>query len=108
MRKSFLVLGIIFTFLALVFSVLPMDTLAFLPIGIALVINLVLLRKSNESQKKFPNILLYICVLSSVFVLGKTLLIKDEVEKDTQFEKQKIETKKEAQQELEDLEKDLE
>lgn len=108
MRKLFLILGISFTLLAIAFSVLPMDTLAFLPIGLALVFCLLLLKKSNENQKITPNILLLLCVLSSVFVLGKTLLIKDEVQKDIRFEKQKIETKQEAKKELEDLEKDLE
>jgi len=108
MRKLFLALGIIFTVLAVIFSVLPMDTLAFLPIGLALIFCLILLKKSETNQKKLPNILLFVCVLSSVFVLGKTLLIKDKVEKDTQFEQQKIETQQEAKQELEDLEKDLE
>jgi hypothetical protein len=34
--------------------------------------------------------------------------VKDQVVKDTQFEKEKMETKKEAKKELEDLEKDLE
>lgn len=108
MRKLFLVLAIIFTLLAIVFSVLPLDTIAFLPIGIGIVFCLVLLRKSDGNAKKIPNILLLLCVLSSVFVLGKTLLIQDEVEKDVKFEKQKIETKQEAKKELEDLEKDLE
>jgi hypothetical protein len=108
MRKSFLVLGIIFTALAIAFSVLPMDTIAFLPIGLALVFCLLLLKKSNETQKMLPKVLLLLCVLSSVFVLGKTLLVKDEVEKDAEFEKAKVETKQEAKQELEDLEKDLE
>ena len=108
MRKLFLVLGILFTVLALVFSALPLDTIAFLPIGLAMVFCLVLLKKSEANQKKLPNILLLLCVLSSVFVLGKTLLIKDEVVKDAKFEKEKIETKKEAKKELEDLEKDLE
>lgn len=108
MRKLFLVLGIIFTVPAIVFSILPTDTIAFLPIGVALILNLLLLKKSNGNQKKLPNILLLLCVLSSVFVLGKTFLIKDEVQKDIQFEQQKIETKQEAKKELEDLEKDLE
>ncbi len=108
MRKLFLVLGILFTVLAIAFSVLPFDTIAFLPIGLAMVFCLVLLKKSEANQKKLPNILLLLCVLSSVFVLGKTLLIKDEVMKDSKFEKEKIETKKEAKKELEDLEKDLE
>lgn len=108
MRKLILALGIIFTVLAVIFSVLPMDTLAFLPIGLSLIFCLILLKKSEPNQKKLPNILLLVCVLSSVFVLGKTLMIKDKVEKDTQFEQQKIETQQEAKQELEDLEKDLE
>lgn len=108
MRKLFLVLGIIFTVLAIAFAVLPMDTIAFLPIGLALIFCLLLLKNSNENQKKLPNLLLLLCVISSVFVLGKTLLIKDEIEKDTQFEKEKIETNKEAKKELEALEKDLE
>ena len=108
MRKLFLVLGILFTVLAIVFALLPMDTIAFLPIGLGLVFGLLLLKKSTDNQKKLPTILLFVCVISSVLVLGKTLLIKDEVEKDTQFEKEKIETKKEAKKELEDLEKDLE
>lgn len=108
MRKLFLVLAIVFTILALVFSILPMDTIAFLPIGLAILCSLLLLKKSESHQKKFPNILLFIGVVCSLFVLGKALFIKDEVEKDVQFEKQKIETKQEAKKELEDLEKDLE
>jgi hypothetical protein len=107
MRKILVILGIIFTVLAVVFSVLPMDTIAFLPIGLALIFGLLLLKKSNENQKILPNILLLLCVLSSVFVLGKTLLVKDEVEKDVKFEQQKVEENKEAKQELENLEKDL-
>ena len=108
MRKLFSVLGILFTVLAIVFSALPLDTIAFLPIGLGLFFSLLLLRKSEANQKTLPNILLLLCVLSSVFVLGKTLLIKDEVVKDVKFEKEKIETKKEAKKELEALEKDLE
>jgi hypothetical protein len=108
MRKLFLALGIIFTALAIAFSVLPMDTIAFLPIGLALIFCLILLGKSTGNQKKLPNILLLVCVLCSVFVLGRTLFIKDEIEKDVKFEKEKLETKQEAKKELEDLEKDLE
>lgn len=108
MRKLFLVLGIIFTVLAIAFAYLPLDTIAFLPIGLAIAFCLLLLKKSNQNQKMLPNLLLLLCVICSVYVLGKTLLIKDEVVTDTKFEKQKIETKKEAKKELEDLEKDLE
>ena len=108
MRKIILVVAILFTVAALVFALLPLDTLAFLPIGIAIVFSLLLLKKSKEKQKQLPKILLLLAVISSAFVLGKTLLIKDEVVQDTKFEQQKIETKQEAKQELETLEKDLE
>lgn len=108
MRKLFLVLGTLFTVLAIVFSVLPMGTIAFLPIGLAIIFCLLLIKKAEANQKKLPSFLLILCVISSLFVLGKTLLIKDEVVKDSKFEKEKMETKKEAKKELEDLEKDLE
>jgi len=104
MRKLFLILACIFTVLALVFSIMPMDTLAFLPIGLALVFSLLLLKKSDDKQKQFPKILLFVGVLCSTFVVGKTLLIKDEIAKDTKFEEQKIETKQEAKKELEEIE----
>ena len=108
MRKIILVVAIIFTLTAVIFAVLPLDTIAFLPIGLALLFSLLLLKKSEDRQKQLPKILLLVTAISSAFVLGKTLLIKDEVVQDTKFEQQKIETKQEAKQELEILEKDLE
>ncbi len=108
MRKIILVVAIIFTVIAVVFALLPLDTIAFLPIGLALVFSLILLKNSEDKQKQLPKILLFLAVIASAFVLGKTLLIKDEVVQDTKFEQQKIETKQEAKQELETLEKDLE
>ena len=104
MRKLLLVLGIVFTVLGIAFTILPMDTLAFLPIGIAIFFVLITLRKSEDGQKKLPNYLLIVSVFCSMVVIGKTLFIEDKVEKDVQFEKQKIETKKEAKKELEELE----
>ena len=104
MRKLFLILAVIFGILGITFTVLPLDTLAFLPIGLALIFGLLTLKQSEASQKKFPKILLVIAALCSAVVLGKTLLIKDEVATDTQFEQQKIETKQEARKELEELE----
>ncbi len=104
MRKLFLIFTCIFGALGIAFTILPMDTLAFLPIGLAIIFGLLALKKSEENQKKFPKILLVIGALCSVVVLGKTLLIEDEVATDTQFEQQKIETKQEAKKELEELE----
>jgi hypothetical protein len=104
MRKLFLILAGLFGAIGIAFTILPMDTLAFLPIGLALIFGLLTLKKSEESQKQLPKIILSIAALCSVVVLGKTLLIEDKVATDTQFEQQKIETKQEAQKELEELE----
>lgn len=104
MRKLFLILAYIFGALGIAFTILPMDTLAFLPIGLSIIFGLLTLKKSEESEKKFPKIILIIAAFCSVVVLGKTLLIEDEVATDTQFEQQKIETKQEAKKELEELE----
>lgn len=108
MRNLFIVLSVVFAVLGIIFSILPLDTLAFLPIGLAITFCLLSLKKSTGTQKKFPKIILAISVLCSAFVLGKTLFVKDEVIKDATFEKQKIENKIEAKKELEDLEKELE
>jgi hypothetical protein len=104
MRILIVVLAIVFTFLGIIFSVLPMDTMAFLPIGLALILSLLLIKKSEEQEKKLPKALLFISALCSVFVLGKTLFIKDEVVVDQKFEQQKMETKQEAKKELEEIE----
>lgn len=104
MRKLFLILSVVFGVLGIAFTILPLDTLAFLPIGFALVFGLLTLKQSQDSQKKFPKIILTIVALCSAVVLGKTLLVEDEVATDTQFEQQKIETKQEAKKELEELE----
>ena len=100
----FLIPAVVFTVLAIVFSVMPMDTLAFLPIGLAIVFSLLVLRKSETAQKRIPKWLLIISVVCSVYVLGKTLLVKDEVAQDQTFEKEKIENNKESKKELEELE----
>ncbi len=94
----------VFVVLSIIFSVMPMDTLAFLPIGLAIAFGLLLLQQSADNQKKLPKWLLIISVVCSVCVLGKTLLVKDEVAKDQTFEKQKIENNKESKKDLEDLE----
>lgn len=108
MRKAYLILALFFTFLAMVFSYLPLDTIAFLPIGIAFLFSLLLLKKSIQSQKKIPKTLLFICGIITLFVVGKTVFVKDEIVEDTKFEKEKVAIKKEAQKELEEIENDLE
>jgi hypothetical protein len=107
MRKTFLILAIIFTVISIIFSVLPFDTLALAPIGITLIFIFIAFKKSSVKQRKGPKILFTITYICAIAVLGKTFLIKDKVAVDTQFEQQKIDTKQEAKKDLEDLEKDL-
>ena len=104
MRQLFLVIASIFTVLSVVFAFLPLGTLALVPIGIALLFGFLALKKSDTKQAKWVKVLLVVSVLSLVFVVGKEFLTKDEVELDKQFDVKKVESKKDAQKELEDLE----
>ena len=104
MRQLFLVIASIFTILGVVFTFLPLGTLALLPIGIGMLFGFIALKKSDVKQAKWVKVLLVISVIALFFVVGKELFTKDEVEVDSQFEAKKLESKQEAQKELEDLE----
>ena len=104
MRKTLLILSFVFVILSIVFSILPFDTLALLPIGVALILIFITFKKSETNQRKLVKWLFAITYICAIFVLGKTYLIKDEVVKDKQFEQQKIESQKQDQQDLHDLE----
>ena len=104
MRKIFLVLASVFTTLSIVFAFLPLGTLGLIPIGIALLFGYLAFRKSDDSQKKLVKVLLLFSALSLIAIIGKEVLVQDEIAKDAVFEKEKIETKKESQKELEELE----
>jgi hypothetical protein len=107
MRKLFLVITSIFTILSVVFVFLPLGTLGLIPVGVALLFGFLALQKSDVVQGKLVKVLMVFAALSLITIAGKEFFIKDEVAKDTTFEKQKIATKKEAEKELEELE-DLE
>jgi intracellular septation protein A len=104
MRQLFLIIASIFTVLSVVFVFLPLGTLALIPVGIALLFGFLALKKSDTKQAKWVKVLLVVSVLSLVFVVGKEFLTKDEVEVDKQFDVKKVESKKDAQKELEELE----
>jgi Ca2+/Na+ antiporter len=104
MRKLFLILSFIFTGLSVLFSVLPLDTLAFIPIGLAVICLVITFLKSEIRLRVWPKRLFIITYLCIAVVLVKTFFFKDEVAVDQQFEQQKIETKQEAKKELEELE----
>ncbi len=104
MRQLFLGITIFFTTLSVVFAFLPLGTLALIPIGIGIVFGFLTIKKSEESQAKWVKILLAITLLSLVIVVGKEVFIDDAVEVDQKFETQKVQSKNEAQKELEDME----
>jgi di/tricarboxylate transporter len=104
MRKLFIIVAALFSILGIIFTILPLGTIALLPVGLALVFAFLAFKKSDNNQKKFPTLILIIAVLSLVVVIGKEVLMKDEVIADQQFDEKKIESKKEAQKDLEELE----
>ena len=104
MRQLFLVIASIFSVLSVVFAFLPLGTLALIPVGVALIFGFLAHKKSVTKQAKCVKVVLFISILSFVFVVGKEFLTKDEVEVDQQFDAKKVESKKEAQKELEGLE----
>lgn len=104
MRKTFIILAIIFTLIGIVLTVLPFDSLAFAPIGVALIFIFLAYSKSSIDQRMVPKRLFMVAYLCAAVVFIKIYFFKDEVAVDTKFEQEKIETKKEAKKDLEELE----
>ena len=103
MRKMFIISAIIFAVLGIVFTILPLGTIAFLPIGIAVILSFLALQKSKHNQGKLPKLILFISTLTLLVVMGKVVFIKDVVVTDKQFELKKEESKKEDIKDLEGL-----
>lgn len=103
MRKLFLTIASVFTTLSIVFAFLPLGTIAFIPIGIAVLFGILALKKSNINQRKLVTVLLGFALASLVLVVGKELFAKDEVEVDAQFDSKKETSKEEAKKDLEEL-----
>ena len=104
MRKLFIILAAVFAVVGLIFAILPMGSIAFLPIILAIVLALVAMWKSNDNQKKTPKWILVIALAILVLVTVKVVFVKDKVVVDQQFIQENVDSKEEAQQELEGLE----
>ena len=103
MRQTFIISAVIFGVLGIVFTILPLGTIAFLPIGIAIILSFLAIKKSTHKQGKLPKIILFISTLTLLVVIGKVVFIKDVVVIDKQFEIKKEESKKEDIKDLEGL-----
>ncbi len=103
MRKVFNVLAVIFIIISIVFAILPMGSLAVLPVGIALVFSAIALFISEGDAKKFPKWLVILSVVLMIVVVTKAMM-PDEVAQDSEFDQKKIESKNEDLKDLEELE----
>jgi energy-coupling factor transporter transmembrane protein EcfT len=107
MKKIINIISGFFLVVAIIFAFLPLgtDPIGFLPIGIALALELVglLFFSSKKGKKTVSIVLLTITAAVALVVLVRNLANKDEVVQDNQFEQQKEEAQKESIQELEEL-----
>ncbi len=107
MRKTFIILAVIFAIIGIAFAILPLGTLGILPTGIAIISSILALSKSNVEEKKVPKALLIIASITIIIIAAKSF-IPDEVVQDKKFEQKMEESKKEDLKELEELEQELE
>ena len=81
MKTLFNVLSIVFLVLGLAFTVLPLGTIAFLPIALALVFAAIAMMVSKETGKNLSKSLLYIGVALALAVIVKVMVVKHEIER---------------------------
>jgi len=103
MRKILISSASFFALLGVVLTILPFGTIALLPIVLALVLAFFAFRISNLNQRRFTRIILIISAVTLLVVIGKDIFVKDVVAVDKQFEKNKVESKKDDIKELEGL-----
>ncbi len=104
MRKLLIILTIAFAIIGIVFIILPMGTLAFLPAGGAILLSIITLVLSKDKQKMLPKYLILISFIVFLTVIAKDVFVKDQIVTDQQFDNNKEESKQEAKKELEELE----
>lgn len=93
----------VFAVLGIVLTILPMGTIALLPIIIAIILAVFGFKISGATQRLFPKIILIFSALTFLVVIGKEVFVKDQVVVDKQFEQKKEESKKEDIKDLEGL-----
>lgn len=81
-----------------------MGTIAFLPIIIAFILAIFTLFKSEKLKKILPRWLIIISLFLTLIAGAKVAFLKDDIEKDDEFEMEQTESVEEAQQELEEIE----
>lgn len=103
MRKALNIASIVFVVLGIAFTILPMGTIALLPVGLTIITAAVSFWLSKDRKRMLPRIVLVLSVITFLVVIGKDIFVKDEVKVDQQFEQKKIESQKEDIKDLEGL-----
>lgn len=102
MNRLFIILAIVFGVFGVAFTILPLGTLALIPVALGLIF--AFLSVLRQREKLFPKIVLLAVFVNLLTVIGREVFVKDVVEADQQFENVKQQSEQEAQKELEDLE----
>ena len=102
MSTFLMILSIAFGLLGITFSILPMGTIAIIPITMAMVAAFVHILRNRTH--KLPRLVLLFVFLNLLFVVGREVLVKDTVVVDEQFEQVKQQSEEESKQILEELE----
>lgn len=104
MRKTFIVLSIIFGIIGIVFTVLPLGTLALTVVIPAIIFSFLSVLLSKDKPKKLPKLLLIFSFTLFLTVLSKEVFTKDKVTEDKNFIQEKEKSLQEAKHDLEEIE----
>lgn len=98
------ILATVVLILGIAFTILPMDTLAFLPISITLLLAAISYFIVSPKKQKWEKFILIISLILVLIVTFKALFIKDKVAVDKEFQQKQTEVEKQDIQDLEELE----
>lgn len=105
MRKLLITISIIFIVLGIIFTILPMEKFGLLAAFVALILSVLAYKKSDINNTNFPK---YLSMIAVAILFSATFFAffteSEKVEIDQKFEQQKIESVKQDQKDLEDLE----
>ncbi len=106
MRILALIIAVTGCIITIAFTFFPIGNLTVFPAFITIVCGFILLKlnKQEALSTKLPKILIGIAFIGALISMSRSVLVKDEVVKDIQFEQRKEKSKKEAIKDLEELE----
>ncbi len=104
MKKTFIVLCIIFGVMGIILTILPLGTLALTVVIPAMIFAFLAVFFSKEKPGKLPKILVLFTVTLFFTVLAKEVFTSDKVTQDTKFMQEKEKSLQDAQHDLEEIE----